>query len=458
MSCHRRLIVAVLASAGWLSPTRAADQEKPPKEIDAAAVEAWKKKGFTAGFMGLDANGDLAFAAHADELTGAVPAFRIESARAADLRGLPRPKVPFGLWIMSNLGFRPSGDLPPGPGAVEVLAGLEHLTHLKLSGPLFNNASLEDVTELESLTHLDLSRTWMSGPALKHLAGLKKLTHLNLRDTAVPSHWLKYLSGLKSLTELAVEGVTDGDLKHVAALKGLTRLSIRHASYRFLDLTGEGLKPLAGHLGLTRLELDARGITPDGWRQLRAIPGLTSLTVRSLNGTPDDWKHIGELRGLTSLTTTGPARAEDLKHLAALLNLTRLELPDAPVTDEVMKHLAGLPKLTSLRMGSESAHRQVTADGLKRLAEFKSLTDLSLGRGVGDEHLRQLAGLSNLTRLELHSYSMRGDGLTHLAALTGLARLELRLHSETPAVKEAVENLRKALPKCKVVVHGEPAR
>jgi hypothetical protein len=63
----------VLVTSAQEQPSRAEPAKALPEEV----VAAWKKAGAKVGWLGLDPFGKLEFAAQAEGLEGAVPAFRL---------------------------------------------------------------------------------------------------------------------------------------------------------------------------------------------------------------------------------------------------------------------------------------------------------------------------------------------------------------------------------------------
>jgi internalin A len=77
----------------------------------------------------------------------------------------------------------------------------------------------------------------------------------------------------------------------------------------------------------------------------------------------------------------------------------------------------------------------VSGADLRALAALKGLThlDLSLNKGLGDAHLKELPALTNLTELNLEATSITDVGLKELAPLAKLASLDLTYTNVTPA-------------------------
>jgi hypothetical protein len=154
-----------------------------------------------------------------------------------------------------------------------------------------------------------------------------------------------------------------------------------------------------------------------------------------------------------------------MKQVAELRNLERLDLEDTKITAQGLKHLAGLKKLAWLRMQPQ----QLSDASLRVLREIGLLHALSLayrsrdsGRPrsaaevdslslwkapVTDDGLKELADLKNLTWLDLRDTRVTDVGLKELARMKKLRHLLLH---NTHVTDVGVAALQKALPKCKI--------
>ncbi|HBP89205.1 MAG TPA: hypothetical protein DD706_16075 [Nitrospiraceae bacterium] len=100
----------------------------------------------------------------------------------------------------------------------------------------------------------------------------------------------------------------------------------------------------------------------------------------------------------------------------------KTSLADNQIGEAGARHLAGLTNLTTL----ELADNQIGEAGARHLAGLTNLTTLQLADNrIGDAGVKHLAGLSNLTRLELGWNQIGDAGVKHLAGLTNLTTLEL---------------------------------
>jgi internalin A len=142
----------------------------------------------------------------------------------------------------------------------------------------------------------------------------------------------------------------------------------------------------------------------------------------------------------------------DLKEMAALQNLQKLDLSRTHVTGAGLKEMVCLQNLQTLILDNT----RVTDAGLKELATLKNLQRLDLNNTqVTDAGLKDLAALKNLESLDLNGTHVRDAGLKDLAALKNLEFLNLMGTNVTdPGLKDlaALKNLQYlALNKSKVL-------
>lgn len=130
----------------------------------------------------------------------------------------------------------------------------------------------------------------------------------------------------------------------------------------------------------------------------------------------DDLFAVPEMAGVGSR-----AEDSDLRHLAALDQITLLNLMDTPLTDAGLIHLHATPRLEYLFL---SEH--VTDAGLVHLQHLSRLKALGLkGSRVSDEGLIRVAAFAEIEDLNLDSTQVTDAGLAHLKSLTKLRTLFL---------------------------------
>ena len=136
------------------------------------------------------------------------------------------------------------------------------------------------------------------------------------------------------------------------------------------------------------------------------------------------------------------ADVSELKRLAEMSQLRKLNLGGTQVTDGGMEYLKGLTQLRWLALNGT----QITDAGLECLEGMKQLEELDLGGArITDAGLARLAGLTQLQRLDLARTKITGKGLSHLYGLSQLRSLEL---GDTSVTGQSAAQLRQALPGC----------
>jgi hypothetical protein len=113
-------------------------------------------------------------------------------------------------------------------------------------------------------------------------------------------------------------------------------------------------------------------------------------------------------------------------------------------SDDELKSLAPLTDLRKLDLGAT----KITDAGMKELAGFKSLEWLDLSStNITDDGLKELTILTNLKTLILSHDKVTNAGIIQLAPLKNLQKLDL---FGTPVTESGANELRRLLPGCKV--------
>jgi len=137
---------------------------------------------------------------------------------------------------------------------------------------------------------------------------------------------------------------------------------------------------------------------------------------------------------------------EILVHVSELKSLESIGLWHAPVTDESIAQLVAIKLLSALSLDDTL----IGDKGLSHLAELKSLGSISLtNTRVTDAGLRHLAEMKSLWSLHLQYTQVSDAGISHLTELKSLRYLYLN-HTQVSAV--GIQQLKTALPNCKIVV------
>lgn len=289
---------------------------------------------------------------------------------------------------------------------LETLATLPELTYLDIRRDLkLNNASLEILKKMPRLTELHAHYNSFTNSGMSKLSKVPTLKIVDVRGCAdVSDNGAKYLARLPELeevyfrfmiTDAGVEhltaapklrfiefqdcnDITDGavaSFQKMAALKGLrvfrckgildaaaagiAALPLERLELRDLNVSNEGIAPLAGNTTVKRIELsELASVDADGLN--RALAGLHGLEQASFFSIP-----LNDA-GLASLAAQSPG-------------LKNLQLRAVAVTDAGIDSLCALTGLETLDMRENAG---LSADALVKLGELKSLKTLYL-KGTG---------------------------------------------------------------------------
>jgi len=135
---------------------------------------------------------------------------------------------------------------------------------------------------------------------------------------------------------------------------------------------------------------------------------------------------------------------QEVRRLAHLDGLTRVDASLTGITDAGMVHIARLINLRELHL----SYTKITDGGLVHLTGLTNLERLSLsGTAVTGDGFVHLAGLAKLEQLWLNGTAFTDAGLVHLAGLTELRQLGLAQTQVTGAGRARLQN---ALPHCRI--------
>jgi serine/threonine protein kinase len=166
----------------------------------------------------------------------------------------------------------------------------------------------------------------------------------------------------------------------------------------------------------------AQGISDGDMRRLRDLPGLIFVDISETRIGDAGFALLAENQGIGGLRAHGTLLTNSgAKHLGALKNLQYLKLGSTAITDDALRYVKDLPKPSDLGLS---------------------------GTAVSDMGLELLSNQLSLARLQLDRTRITDGGLVHLYRLTRLAEVDVRNTRVSPA---GAAELRKALPKCKVI-------
>jgi len=216
------------------------------------------------------------------------------------------------------------------------------------------------------------------------------------------------------------------------ALLSATWLWAADATDRISDAGGAVTRDRSGHIVF--VDLRASWVTDSDMAALAALPNLSRLDLSLTRITDHGLQQLKASPGITDLnlcyaelvTDAGLSAVKGWKHLK------RLDLRGTKITDTTLQHLSAVTSLESLDVG----FAQITDVGLDLIASLPNLKELTIGGNkltdTGLQPLRQLPGLTYLdltgsqrTDSGLWSVSLSEAGLDAIATLKNLRRLRL---------------------------------
>ena len=174
----------------------------------------------------------------------------------------------------------------------------------------------------------------------------------------------------------------------------------------------------------------------------KPVGELTDVDLEKMTRLGIATKNLTDVKGLEKLTrleklTIYNNQLTDVKGLEKLTQLKFLHLSNNQLTD--VKGLEKLTKLENLRL---SENKLTDVKGLEKLTKLESLY-------LNNNQLTDVKGLEKLTQLTY--LDLRFNQLTDVKGLEKLTQLEkLILYVNPDLTKAQIEQLQKALPKCKI--------
>jgi len=263
--------------------------------------------------------------------------------------------------------------------------------------------------------------------------------------------------------------------RELGSAKG--KVTVPPGNQVWLDVSARGAQDLSPLADLTPGSIQVASFF---WTQVRGyqleplerLRGLRDLSFFETDTNDDDLALIsGYLPDLERLDLSGTAVTDDgLKHVAGLRKLRELALRDTDIDGPGLVHLEALPRLSGLNLGltmvgDESAeilsrmtglrelllfHAEMSDAGVAKIEALKELRTLSLeecGDGITDVSMVAVSRMLRLQHLDLMGTRVTDSGLALLHTLKSLKWIEL---CSTWVSEEAVEALKKAMPRCRV--------
>lgn len=195
-----------------------------------------------------------------------------------------------------------------------------------------------------------------------------------------------------------------------------------------------GQAEVAPNGDVTGVTLRGSWVTDSDLKQIAALPKLARLDLALTRIGDHGLKNLGAAAGLRELNLYYAEQITDegVAGIKGLRELRILNLRGTKITDTTLEHLAGMTKLESLDIG----FAQVGDSGLERLAGLENLRELTIGGNkLTDIGLLPLRQLPRLAYLDIGGRQRTDSGLWFMGltdrgieTLTTLKQLrELRL-------------------------------
>jgi Leucine-rich repeat (LRR) protein len=252
----------------------------------------------------------------------------------------------------------------------------------------------------------------------EHVGHLSTLESLNIISTKFNDDWMPPLAKLTNLKVLRFTNngkLTDAGMAQLASLTKLENFS-----FVGTQMTGKAYARFEGFTKLTRVSHRGSLIDDEGLRQLcDHLPNLESLSLAH-----------------AKFTDVGAP------HLAKLTKLKGLEVGASKATPQALTHIAKLP-LEYLQLG-EGFESGAAIAFIKDLATLRRLT-LTNAQGITDTDLQGLAGLTQLTHLEIGKMPLPDERIPALKPFAFLKSMRL-VPAKAPFTPEQQAKIQAVLP------------
>ncbi len=198
-----------------------------------------------------------------------VPAFDFRECPKGLIKSLPKPEVPFGLYLRAS---------KIADNAMPEICECKMLSMLDIAGTGITDKAIDYVVRIESLVLLNLGATKVTDKCTQKLLKLGGMRWLFLGNTGITNNAMKNLGQLNILEWLDLGGtaVTGDGLSYLGRSKSLSRLMLcgTKLSSRFLN-------QLTSCQSLKELDLAETKVTDAGIEQVATLGSLKILCLRS---------------------------------------------------------------------------------------------------------------------------------------------------------------------------------
>lgn len=350
---------------------------------------------------------------------------------------------------------------PPGPAWLRDWLGIDFLATVRCASlNLFSEEAVRTLPEFSGLRSIELTdRDRPAQAVMEQLRKLPELESLGLYNLQLGDDQLGVLAELPRLRRLKIvcERIGDAELEQVSRIAGLEWLYLAGPD----EATNAGLAKLSRLKNLKSLTISFYHRTSDAvLQQLSGLDRLEHLSIeysRGGSGEAGGLKYLGDFASLKRLECYG-ITADGLSALVDAPKLKELSLLYGPYGHQLdaagLRYLERLTNVEVLRLNGLPA---LDGAAMAQVARMPKLGQLVIQGGtvnLTDAGLESLSRAPRLRVLLLGSCSdLTDDGLTHLAKLKDLVRLDLSAFRPDQFSSEAIDALRKSLPKCDVQIH-----
>jgi len=326
------------------------------------------------------------------------------------------------------------------------------LTALWLNGMPLSDSGLAHFKDCKNLIEIGVAFTPVTDVGLSHFTDCENLNHLQLAGTKVSNAGLAKFKDCTNLQALLLHdtGVSDAGLAPFKDCKTLTHITLQRTK-----VTAAQIEELKKALPNCKIEWDGGVIQPNYESDRRAAEYVLSIGGRiHVNDGDRDFNSAAELPRepfrLTWVHLEGNMQVTDagLAHFKSCGNLVLLNLANTRASNAGLAHFKDCMSLRWLGL----TNTQVSNAGLAHFRNCKNLRHLWLHETqVSDAGLAYFKDCKNLALLGLAYTQVTDVGLAHLKDCKKLTSITLQKTNVTAA---KIEELKKALPNCKIEWDG----
>jgi hypothetical protein len=241
-------------------------------------------------------------------------------------------------------------------------------TALECEGPAFTDAALEAIPNLDTVGMLALWDTAVTDTGFGELLRAHALVEVSITSDTLSDAVLRVLAQLPALRSLQIHRgprIGDNGVRHLAGCVGLRELYLKETA-----VTDHGLKAICRLPEVWSLILDGTTVSDDGCASLAEMPRLSLLSLNRTRVAGHGLARLRDNEHFNAYLEETPATDEGVIALAGRLsNVMRLSLNRTGVGDPAARALSRLPRLSDVRL----SHTRLTDAGLSAFAGHPSL-------------------------------------------------------------------------------------